>query len=266
LSGPWYRTAFGSWYPLLYAHRDLAEAGRCLDLLLRLVPLPPEGPLLDLGCGAGRHLRLLAGWGYPVVGLDLSPDLLAVARAHPDPVAPVLVRGDMRRLPLADRSLAGVLSLFTAFGYFGALRDNLPVIREVARVLRPGGHWFLDYVDCDDVRRELAAGPAPVRHRRLGPLSVREDRRLADSGRRVEKEVHLVPLSGRQEEAARLGVPDTGVAYTESVALFHRPEMWEAAAAAGLALVAEAGSYQGAPPGEGGRWIMVFRRDEEPSI
>lgn len=262
MSAPWYQAAFGAHYPLLYGHRDQAEAAQCLDLLPRLAPLTLGGPVLDLGCGDGRHLRQLAAAGYPVVGLDLSAHLLAAAR-RAGSTAPRLVRGDMRTLPCRDASCGGVLSLFTAFGYFGPLPANEPVVEEVARVLEPGGHWFLDYVDCEGVRRELADGAVRERRRELGPLAVREARRLAAGGELVQKEVELLPLTGRLEEAAVWGVGPAGIRYTESVALFGVPEMENLARSNGLHLVASAGSYSGSPLGQGSRWILVFRKDEK---
>lgn len=253
---PWYTTAFGAHYPLLYRHRDRQEAVQCLDLLPRLAPLTVGGPVLDLGCGDGRHLARLAAAGHPALGLDLSPHLLLAARGNLPPEVS-LVRGDMRSLPLAAGSVGGVLSLFTAFGYFGTLAHNRPVVAEVARVLEPGGHWFLDYVDCDRVRRELGDGPVH-RRRHLESLQVDETRRLVDGGARVEKRVELVPLPGREREALHWGVSAEGVRYTESVALFARGEMEALARRLGLEPVAAAGSYRGDPCGQGPRWIMVF--------
>lgn len=262
MARPWFGTAFGPHYPLLYGHRDEAEALRALDLLQSLVPIEGDGPILDLGCGEGRHLGPLVASGHRVVGLDLSAALLDFARqrAH---AALGLIRGDMRTLPFSSGQFSSVLSLFTAFGYFGVLADNAPVMAEVARVLVPGGHWFLDYVDCDSVRRELMDHPPSVRTRTMGPLEVRETRRLVDVGQRVEKEVCLTPAAGQEPEALVYGVSGDGLIYTESVALFDRGDLAELAARWGLQQVASAGSYEGVPLGQGTRWILVFQRQEE---
>ncbi len=266
MSGPWYTTAFGAHYPLLYQHRDEAEARQCLALLPRLAPLGKMGMILDLGCGDGRHLGLLEAAGHDVLGLDLSAHLLAAAVQRLAPGSPPFVRGDMRILPFASGSLGEVLSLFTAFGYFGVLSRNHMVVREVQRILRPGGHWFLDYVDCDRVRQQLgdcAAGYS--RDRELGCLSIRETRRLVEDAQRVEKDVVLKPLVGRENEAGLLGVGPEGIQYTESVALFSVSELKEMAGNSGLTMVAGAGSYQGVPLGQGDRWIMVFKKIDTPN-
>jgi SAM-dependent methyltransferase len=259
---PWYATAFGAHYPLLYRHRDAAEAQRCLDLLPRLAPFG-AGPVLDLGCGQGRHLALLTERGVRAVGLDLSPHLLTIARALTP--RPSLVRGDMRALGLGAGNFTAVFSLFTAFGYFGAAAAHAPVVAEIARVLRPGGHWYLDFLNSRRVAAELAAGPRTT-EREQGPLRVRETRRLAAAPVRVVKEVSLAPLPGRDDDAAAWGVPLPGVSYTEEVALLTLAELDGLAAAAGLRRVAAAGDYDGAPLAEDcPRWLLVYRRDGKES-
>ena len=264
---PWYDQAFGSHYPLLYQHRNEAEAQTCLDLLDGLFPLPKGDKILDLGCGEGRHLRSLAKTGFDLIGMDLSWPLLKMAAESaidPDDIHQgqfALVRGDMQQLPFAQDSFRAVLSLFTAFGYFGDLEDNAPVVQEVSRVLKDAGVWYLDYVDCHSVVEELGQHKQAPRIRELGPLLSTEKRRLTDGHRRVEKEVELLPRPGMEPEAARWGVTEMGVRYTESVALFDALELVQLAGQFGLELIAQAGSYQGAALGSGNRWIFVFQKN-----
>jgi SAM-dependent methyltransferase len=265
----WFVPAFGAHYPLLYQHRDAAEAIECLDLLPRLAPLTSatNRPILDLGCGDGRHLDVLRERGHEAIGLDLSADLLrsALTRDHKGG-HPVLVRGDMRTLPFADDSFASVLSLFTAFGYFGPPSANRDPIREVSRVLTEGGHWFLDYFDGDHVRRELGSGEPAPRQREIGPLVVDEIRSFESDTAQVCKRVHLRPRPGMQEDAARWGVPGEGLEYTERVAVFTLNELDTMAAREGLTRVAQSGGYEGIPLGEGNRWILVYRKNPKDVI
>ncbi|RYG75598.1 class I SAM-dependent methyltransferase [bacterium] len=51
-----------------------------VDFFLKLFPLPRGASLLDVGCGTGRHARELSRRGYRVVGIDLSPKMIEVAR------------------------------------------------------------------------------------------------------------------------------------------------------------------------------------------
>ena len=262
----WYRSAFGAHYPLLYAHRNEAEAALCLDLLPRLAKFSGTTDsgshrILDLGCGDGRHLAQLAEGAVPVIGLDLSPSLLQSARTRLRPdLNASLVRGDMLRLPFQDGVFSAVLSLFTAFGYFGSLEENRPFLAEVSRVLASGGHWYLDYLNADRVRNELADRNPVVRVREVGPFEVTESRALSAAADRVVKTVEIVPLPNRLPEAADMGIQGGGLRYEEQVALFEISELDEMAVQSGLEPVAQAGSYQGGSIDQGDRWILVYRR------
>ncbi len=259
----WFNAAFGAHYPLLYQHRDAAEAERCLTQLQGMAPFiaQPGELILDLGCGDGRHLELLFSLGFSAVGLDLSPHLLESARARGSGAEHYpLVRGDMRHLPFARESFASVMSLFTAFGYFGSPAANQAPVTQVARSLKPGGHWFLDYFDGDKVRAELGAGDTKARDRKLDPLAISELRRFDSERSLVSKDVILNPLPGQLEEAMCLGVPPQGLEYTEQVAVFTLRQLDEMAAAEGLARVASAGGYEGQELGVGTRWILVYQK------
>ncbi len=258
MTEPWYETAFGAVYPVLYGHRDQAEARRCLALLAELTPL--GGPVLDLGCGDGRHLAFLAAAGREVVGLDLSAALLDRARSVAAGVP--LLRGDMRCLPCRAASFGTVLSLFTAFGYFATQEENARPVAEIARVLAPGGSWCLDFFDADRVREELADGVPRTRLRRAGPFTVEETRSLDGAGRRVVKDVRLSPRDGQEAEGAALGCGPGGISYREEVVLFTLEELDAMADAVRMERVAAAGSYDGAALGEGDRWLLVYRKAE----
>lgn len=97
----------------------------------------PPGLLLDLGCGTGRMLGLLARAGFDPVGLDCSPAMLAQARegdAFP------LVQGDAAQgLPFADLSFATIISLHATLVHLTAPNELEAALAEAKRVLRIGG-------------------------------------------------------------------------------------------------------------------------------
>ena len=116
--------------------------------------LPAEADVLDLACGQGRHAVELARLGYQVTGLDYSPALLAHARqaAEAAGVAVTWVEGDMRSLPW-EGAFDAVINLTTAFGYFSD-EENEGVLRQVAKVLKPGGQFLIETLHRDYVVRE----------------------------------------------------------------------------------------------------------------
>jgi SAM-dependent methyltransferase len=103
------------------------------------------GPLagrrvVEVGCGAAAGARWLVTQGAEVVALDLSAGMLRQAAHGADRsgVRVPLLQADAARLPLRDGSFD---IAFTAFGAVPFVDDPSAVMREVHRVLRPGGRW-----------------------------------------------------------------------------------------------------------------------------
>ncbi|HEY6758724.1 MAG TPA: class I SAM-dependent methyltransferase [Baekduia sp.] len=111
---------------------------------------PDGGELLDVACGFGRHALPLAQAGFHVTGVDRSAALLDEARrrAGDDAPWPRLVQADYRELPFADASFDAALNLYTSLGYLGDEEDT-NVLREIARVLRPGGKLVVETMHRD---------------------------------------------------------------------------------------------------------------------
>ncbi|MFI5618853.1 class I SAM-dependent methyltransferase [Streptomyces sp. NPDC051567] len=98
--------------------------------------------VLDAGCGTGRALaplRAAVGPSGTVLGADLTPQMLAAARRAGRAAEGALLLADVARLPLRDGSLDAV---FTA-GLVTHLPSPGPNLRELARVVRPGGRLAL---------------------------------------------------------------------------------------------------------------------------
>jgi SAM-dependent methyltransferase len=238
---PWYREWFGEEYLRLYPHRDAEEASRAVRLILSAAPHDAGERTLDLGCGAGRHLHPLAASGLHPVGLDLSWPLLEVARGAGVPLA----RGDMRRLPFADRSFALVTSFFTSFGYFTEEEEDLRVLREVWRVLRPGGTLALDFLNAAMVRRTLRPRDEQVVEGRR----VVQTRTLVNQGSAVEKRIEIEDPDGRLR------------VFHERVRLYDPQEIERLLDGTGFVVRASYGDYAGGPPGEAApRAIFVAER------
>ncbi|CAL9586349.1 class I SAM-dependent methyltransferase [Streptomyces sp. enrichment culture] len=129
--------------------------GKPLDraLLDAFAELAADGPVLDVGCGPGHAAaRLAARGGAPVLGLDLSPGMCAVARRT---TALPYAAADMTALPVRSGAAAGVLCWYAVIHLDRAGRDA--AYAEFARVLRPGGHALLAFHTGD---AEAAPGTA----------------------------------------------------------------------------------------------------------
>jgi SAM-dependent methyltransferase len=137
------------------AHRWLGPLTAGDDTVLaRAVP-----PVLDVGCGPGRHVLALAERGVVALGIDITPAALDVARRRG---APVLARSVFERVPAAGRWACALL----LDGNLGIGGDPAALLARVASLLRPAGMLLVEL--------------APAR-RRAGPEVVRLDIDGADS-------------------------------------------------------------------------------------
>lgn len=238
-SSEWYVTAFGDQYPLLYAHRDDAAAAEELGGLAPLLGRPLAGArALDLACGAGRHAEALAAAGARPTGLDLSPLLLTRAAARRT-LRGRLVRGDLRRLPFGP-VFDLVLNLFTSCGYFADDEENELALREMARVLAPGGVLVIDHIHRERLLRDLV----PEDTREADGFVIRQRREIR--GDRIRKEIIVRAPDGGERR------------FVEDVRLYRPEELAVLLEAAGLAGVRFHGSLGGGPFGPAAPRMVVI--------
>jgi SAM-dependent methyltransferase len=103
--------------------------------------LPQDARVLDLGCGYGRIALPLVRAGYEVEGLDLSENLIEAARraADAEGLRVGLTVGSMTSLPSPSESFDAAICLWSAFNELLEDDEQTRAIREMWRVLRPGG-------------------------------------------------------------------------------------------------------------------------------
>lgn len=146
--------------------------------LLHYLPAHTEGKtLLDLGCGTGSFSAQLAARGLDVIALDIAQGMLQFARQQQGSCAHWLC-GDGEQLPLASNSLDVVFSSLA----IQWCSDTPQLMRELARVLKPGGQALL----CT-----------------LGPATLAE---LKHAWQQVDHYVHVnrfAPLASLQQAAAQ---------------------------------------------------------------
>lgn len=113
---------------------------RRLALVLRLASdtLKPASDILDLGAGPGTYTRSLKSLGHSCLGLDYSRKVLGVAKAK-DPHG-VYIQGEAYHLPFT----AGAFGAIVCVGVLQSLQSMDEALREMDRVLKPGGLLFLD--------------------------------------------------------------------------------------------------------------------------
>lgn len=107
------------------------------DLLAPMLDRLPVGRVLDAACGTGAVVQQLVARGNDVIGVDVSPAMLARARTAVPKAR--LVIGDLRHLPLPDADVDHVVCSLA----LTHVRELDLFFAETARVMRPGGHLIL---------------------------------------------------------------------------------------------------------------------------
>ena len=134
----WYATAFdGMSAEMAWTERTGSEIDRALTMLR------PEGGerILDLACGTGRHSLELVRRGFSVVGVEIGPELVEIARkdAADEGLEVEFIGGDLRELDF-ENEFDIVLNLNDgAVGYFETDEENQRTFEVISRALKPGG-------------------------------------------------------------------------------------------------------------------------------
>ena len=160
---PWYVQFFKGDYLRIYGH-TLQQNRTDLEaqFAIHALGLEPDHSVLDLCCGQGRHSIALAKTGMDVTGVDLSEEMLAIARSNAAQIRFAPARGgnaegkggltfqqsDMRRLPNEfSGKFDAVINMFSSFGYLETEDDDQQVLLQIARCLKPGGKLLMDLLN-----------------------------------------------------------------------------------------------------------------------
>ena len=243
-SPQWFKATFNTRYLHFYSHRNEEAAGKEISALLALLDLHKNDRILDLCCGAGRHLTHLAAQGYNAIGLDLSPELLATTREK-SALSSRLVRGDMRALPFCS-SFKCVFNLFSSFGYFDDENENEAALFEMSRILMTGGILVLDHMNRRRTERTLVSHSED--HDEHGTLV--QDRRI--KGNRVIKDLTWLGNNGITEK------------FTENVRMYSLEELTNLMEKCGLRVIHRFGDFTGVPFSPDSERMILIAIKESP--
>jgi SAM-dependent methyltransferase len=187
--------------------RFWAEGPRALDEILGAlgVTIEPGSRVVEIGCGVGRMTRAMAEAGATVRAVDVSERMLELARRHNDGLAGVeWVLGDGSSLGSIGDGDADACFSHVVFQHIPDPRITLGYVREMGRVLRPGGWAAFGISNLPEIHRRASTvgrarawlrarrghGPAGQAHPawRGSAVDLRDlDRTAAESGLDVER-------------------------------------------------------------------------------
>lgn len=148
----WWRRIFNSMYLRTDADvvEDIQITKNEVELFTSILKVPKDSAILDLACGQGRHSLEMTRQGFSnITGLDRSHYLIRKAKSaiQQEGLKITFKEGDARKLPFPSDTFDVVMILGNSFGYFESNEDDMMILREVFRVLKPDGMFLIDVAD-----------------------------------------------------------------------------------------------------------------------
>ena len=184
----WYEDWFDTVeYLNVYKHRNDEDAKRLVQLILNNVSLKKGADVLDLACGAGRHSILFAKKGFKVTAVDLSKNLLSVAKRSAEEAGADInfIRSDIRDFSISSKFDLAV-NLFTSFGYFRSDEANFKMFRIAADHLNGSGYFVMDYLN----KRYIENNLVPLSEEDIEGGKIIQERKI--EGKRVIKTIKIL--------------------------------------------------------------------------
>jgi len=196
-----FRKGYADQYDLLYSDKNYKAECDMIEEVFRRYGNGEIKTILDLGCGTGNHAIPLAQRGYQVTGVDISQDMLSIARSKADDlfekdltrqtketkktreagiIKPIFLEGDVRSLNL-NKTFDAVLMMFAVLGYQLTNEDVLAALKTVRQHLKPAGLFVCDVwfgpavlkIRPGDKIREIPTAGGKVIRMASGALDVR---------------------------------------------------------------------------------------------
>lgn len=214
-------------YLYVYRHRNNDDAVDLFNLILKNIEIEPGAKVLDLACGAGRHSILFAKNGYDVTSVDLSENLLNVARKSAEELMLNIniIKSDLRLLNLADRFQL-IINLFTSFGYFEQDYENEKIIKIVEQQLNENAYFVLDFFNVVHLKKNLI----PISYDKIEEAIIRQERTFDQD--RIVKKITVIKKNSERS-------------YFESVRAYSKSELSSMILKNGLKIIKIFGDYSG---------------------
>jgi len=169
-------------YDAIYQFKDYERECEILTRLIAQFRAAPAQSLLDVACGTGHHINFLKNQFETIEGLDLEPELLAVARTR-NPAA-VFHEGDMTGFDL-NKTFDVVTCLFSAIGYTQTFEKLQMAVKCMSAHLNLGGvlivePWFTPEKYCPGTLHSIFVDRPELKIARMNISTVRDGLSILD--------------------------------------------------------------------------------------
>jgi SAM-dependent methyltransferase len=246
-----YRELAEYYFAIESNHRDIRQD---VAFIAGLVASRTSPALLDLGCGTGEHLALLAREGIRCTGVDVSEEMILTARKRlPEGID--LLRSDMQEIPFSN-AFDAVICLFGSFDYLIFDADIEAMLARVHAALKPGGAGVFEIWNSPPIRKIREKDVAPVSLTDYRGINIRRERGFRmrdDTGRTVVEVTYRYTI---EEDGAQTVVRDRHVMRT-----FTPEEFSRFIAAAGFTVKSIYANFLSEPYDENSnRMVVVFEK------
>jgi ubiquinone/menaquinone biosynthesis C-methylase UbiE len=226
----WFKHWFNSEeYLKVYRHRDEKEAEDLVKLVLDNIDVSGVKNVLDMAAGSGRHAVIFAQEGFNITAVDLSENLLSIAKnnAVKKDVKIDYVHSDIRHFdPGVKYDL--ILNLFTSIGYFEEDEENYYILDKGYKLLQKNGFFVLDYFNNKFLENNLV----PNTTDELDGSVITQNRFI--DGERIIKEI-TIRKEGKVDK------------FVESVRMFSKDELVDMMQKIGFRIIRTFGDFKGNP-------------------
>jgi len=206
MKSEWFKDWFNTpEYLNVYQHRNENDAEGHVKLILENVEIESGAKILDMACGAGRHAIILARKGFDVTAVDLSENLLSIARqsALNENLKINYVQSDIRKFE-SNVKFNLVINLFTSFGYFEKDEENFSVLKKAYDLLEVNRFFVLDFFNSEFLMKNIVEFSEEI----LNEAEIHQYRKIKDN--RVTKKIVITKNSEitQFEESVRMFTKD----------------------------------------------------------
>ena len=128
---------YAEYYDLIYKDKDYEKE---VDFIENVFGENKPEKILEVGCGTGNYTKILLERGYEVTAVDISEDMLEIARRKCNCK---IIKGDIRSVSINDKFDA-CIAMFAVMGYLTKNSDVIKALNNIHRHLKPNGVFVFD--------------------------------------------------------------------------------------------------------------------------